>query len=523
MSKVATVAETRLIEGIANQQGITFDEMIQRAGKAIADRVLAQVIHLTSPKITILVGSGNNGSDGIVAGLLVAQAREDIAVRFYLLKERPNDPYLDIAQQAQLFITISSLDLDKRLLRNLIASSDVIIDSLFGIGVNLPLRDEAQRILRVVQQVLRSEVMPTESVTFPVVTPRSLAKPYVIAVDVPSGVNADTGEIDKNTLYADETITFIAYKKGLFLADAVNVSGKIALASLDFPENLPPLKALNTTLVDFPYVTKKLPSRPLNSHKGIFGKVVIVGGSENYYGAIQFAAKGAYKSGAGLVTVATSQTHISALAPQNPETIWIPYNSLELTSVCESADVVLLGCGLGTSSQSAFILEQCLSVKLRTAVIDADALTLLGHQPSWWQKLPHQTILTPHPKEMARLCNLTLEEVVKNRWEIVLEKAQTWNVTVLLKGAHTLIATPQGQRFVLPFKTDALAKAGMGDVLAGMIAGFLAQKTTLVDSAIIGSYIHAYSALLASQSQSTRSILPSDILENIGIALKHFS
>lgn len=532
MIRITTIAEIRAIEAEADANDITYDEMMKSAGQAIANHALAMLKHLPDPQITLLIGGGNNGGDGILAGLFIAQANEKALVRFYLLKERPNDPYLNVAKQVGLFIAYANDDKDKRLLRNMVASADLVIDALFGIGVRLPIRDEAQAVLRATNQALNERQRDYHSAaTQPLTMPkrlRAFAPIRVLAVDVPSGLDADSGKLDKNAIHADETLTFITAKVGQLTFEGAQAVGQLSVNTLGISQKLINNHSQNIALPTLEDAAKCLPHRPLDGHKGTFGKAMIVGGAQNYYGAILLAAQGAYRAGAGLIAVAAPQAHVQTLAPHLPEAIWHALTEASALNVTAAqalmhaltgADALLIGCGMGQDEASEAFLQNTLQRQQTPLVLDADALNLLSKVKDWDSALPRNAILTPHPAEMARLCGITTEEVQLQRWHITREKAQTWGVVVVLKGAHTLVASPQGEMVAIPFKTDALATAGTGDVLGGVITGLLAQGLNAFEAAWLGAYLHGLAGTLASKRLNHRAVMASDVVESLHEAL----
>lgn len=561
MFKVVTIDEMRAIEAASDADGFTYSQMLEQAGRAAADRALQHLQAIDEPRITILVGTGNNGGDGLVAGLFIAQDNPDAEVRFYLLKDR-DDTYIQTARDAGLFVALAEDDSDKRVLRNMVASADLVLDALFGIGVRLPIRDEAQRILRNTQRAInerRNAEPDTVNVTLDAIDqfPRA-PKQTVLAIDVPSGLNADTGAVDSNTIAADETITFIAAKRGLFDFPGAATVGKVTVADIGMNTKLAPYHDIQHHVSDAHRVADLLPKRPADAHKGTFGKAMIVAGSLNYVGAAALASAAAYRSGAGLVTVGAPSNVIAALAGRLQEATWLmlPHN---MGVIAESAadllrkeltgySSLLIGPGIGTEKTTREFLQTLLqepeaihkSSKRRlgfqtapeaatdedsdapsilpSLVVDADGLNLLAEIDEWWTLLPDATIITPHPGEMARLAKLETSEVQSNRVELALEKAAAWNVILVLKGAHTLIAHPDGRLTYNPFKSDALSTAGTGDVLAGLITGLLAQGTAPYDAAIAACYLHGLAGDVAAASQSTRSVMAGDVLTALGEA-----
>jgi NAD(P)H-hydrate epimerase len=525
----------RAIEAAADAAGMTYDQLMQNAGKAAADRALTVLKNIPDPRVIVLVGPGNNGGDGLVAGLLIAQAQPRADVRFYLLKDRPaDDPYIQIAQQAQLFIATAENDYDKRLLKNMVASSDILLDALFGIGVRLPLRDEVAKVLRAVNQIIneRHSARPETIMLNPAKTGQILrpTRLYVLAIDCPSGLDCDSGAVDKNVIPADETITFIAAKPGHFLFPGAATIGELTLADAGVPADFKAFAADYDSVVDAEWVRETLPIRTLDANKGTFGKALIIGGSVNYVGAPGLSAQAAYRSGAGLVAVAAPNHVASVLAPHTLETTWlmlpetsaITPNALPMLQANLSLyDALLIGPGLGREKTTTeFLLALLPHLNQTPLVLDADALNILSEIEHWWEKLPPNTIITPHPGEMARLTGFTTTEVQAKRWALAAEKAAEWRVILVLKGAHTIIASPQGHRAVLPFKNDALATAGTGDVLAGLIVGLLAQGMKPLEAASAGAYIHGLAGEITTRTQSSRSVIAGDVLNAIGTALQ---
>jgi ADP-dependent NAD(P)H-hydrate dehydratase / NAD(P)H-hydrate epimerase len=560
--RIATVEQIRAIEKEADAKGYAYSEMMDSAGRATADRARDILKGIVAPRIAVLVGAGNNGGDGLVAGLYIAQDNPDALVNFYLLEKR-DDSYVKTAIEAGIPISHAEDDKDKRVLKHIIASADLLIDALFGIGVRLPVKAEAQKILRHAKAAIeeRRSDSPAKIVINPARSkqiPRS-APLYVLAVDCPSGMDCDSGAIDSNTIPADETITFIAAKKGQFAYPAADYLGTLSVADIGISPKLDSVKALSDAVLDSETVRQLLPKRGSDSHKGTYGRALIVAGSVNYVGAPALSAEAAYRAGAGLVTVAAPNPVIMALAGSLREVTWqmLPHDMGVISEGATSLlfkelskmKAILVGPGLGTEKTTGAFLQKLLQpngekakaqskrslgfqvtmtalkeaeekLSLPPLVLDADALNLLAEKENWWTLLPENTIITPHPGEMARLTGLETTEVQAQRWQLAAEKAKAWNVILVLKGAHTVIASPKGDFVVLPFKTDALAKAGTGDVLGGLMVGLLAQGMKAFDAAISAAYLHGMAGQIAAEKQSSRSVLASDVLASIGEAFQ---
>lgn len=564
MFKVVTPDEMRAIEAASDQAGFSYASMLESAGRMAANRALEIIADVAEPRITILVGPGNNGGDGLVAGLFIAQDHEDAEVRFYLLKDR-DDQYIQTARDAGLFIAMAENDTDKRVLRNMVASADLVMDALFGIGVRLPIRDEAQKIMRQATRAIneRRRARP-EKVSINVSKTEQIPKAaaqYVLAIDTPSGLDGETGKLDSNTIKADETITFIAAKRGQLLFPGAEAVGRLTIAEIGTSPKLEPYDAIQHYISDARSIAELLPARPMDAHKGTFGKAMVVAGSVNYVGAAALAAEAAYRTGAGLVSVGAPGSVIAALAGHIREATWLllPHDmgviaegaANVLAKEIRDYDSLLVGPGLGREKTTGDFLLNLLrqnkastkptkrrlgfqtettsrpeenledsGAKLPPLVIDADGLNLLAEMDEWWKLLPENTILTPHPGEMARLAGVATSEVQANRLQIAQEKAAEWHVILVLKGAHTIIATPDGDVTFSPIKTDALATAGTGDVLAGTIAGLLTQKMDAANAAIAGTYVHGLAGVVAAEGSSTRSVLAGDVLNALSEAFR---
>lgn len=563
--KVVSVAQMQAIEAAAAADGIAYSTMFERVAIAVADRILEHIRSVDEPRVAILVGGGNNGGDGLVTALRL-QEIADVEIGVYLVKARSDDDeMLSAVRESGVFVAEADSDQQYRVLRNMVASAHVVVDAIFGIGARLPLEGDVAKVLRNIQQALKPPAPePEESV---LLDPEGESSVYssqqvVIALDCPSGVNCDTGEVDKLAIKADETITFIAVKQGLLELPAAEHVGKLWVATLGIPADLDALQSVQVTYVTGQQVQQMLPQRSTVGHKGTFGKAFIVAGSVNYTGAAGLAALGAYRSGAGLVTVAAPMPVIGGLAAQMLEATWIllPHDmgvasekaAEVITKEVGSYKAMLIGPGMGQEDTTKDLLltlfEQTeqkprrstrgigfaglrkddevetetddVSVTLPPLVLDADALNLLAKVDNWWEHIPENTIITPHPGEMARLCNLETSDVQSRRIELAIEKAAAWQTVVLLKGAHTVVAAPDGQCAVLPFKTAALSTAGTGDVLAGIIVSLLAQGSDPYNAAIVGAYIHGRAGALAEEyAGNSHSVIAGDVADLVGDVL----
>lgn len=258
------------------------------------------------------------------------------------------------------------------------------------------------------------------------------------------------------------------------------------------------------------WVVKRLPSRPKDANKGTFGKVLVIAGSENFPGAAYLSCTSAYRVGAGLVTLVTVPSVKVIISRKLPEVTFLSFK--EVHEKLSYFNVCLLGPGLGQNDKTTKITEELLSKRLPTMVIDGDGLNILSKMDKWWEMLSGEVVLTPHPGEMSRLTGMTIDKIQKDRISIVRRFSKKWNQVVVLKGANSVIVSPTGEVKINPFANPALATAGTGDVLSGIIAGFIAQGLKLFDAACCGVYIHALVGELISKKIGDAGMLASDLL-----------
>ena len=512
--KIVTADEMREIERRAAGIGLPWEVLMENAGKAVAQEIRQIWGRVAGKRVLVLVGPGNNGGDGLVAARYLHDWGAD--VHAYLCSQRPEaDPNYRLAQERGFQLTQAAQDEGLVSLDRALLLADAVIDALFGTGKTRPIDGIFREVLGRLRQAREAQ-------------PR-LA---IIAVDLPSGLNSDTGAADPACPGADITITLGYPKLGLFALPGWERAGKLIVADIGIPPDLG--QELPTELITAEGTRGVLPQRPPDANKGTFGRVLVTAGSINYIGAAYLACAGATRVGAGLVTLATAQSLQPTLAAKLTE---VTYASLpesepgliaaEATGVLQERlpdyNVLLLGCGLGQSpSVIEFITSSLLSqpASLPALVLDADALNTLANIPQWWHRLSQDAILSPHPGEMARLTGLSVSEVQSDRLGTTRQAAARWGKTVVLKGAFSLVAAPDGRARISPVANPGLASAGTGDVLAGAIAGLVAQGLSLFDAAACGIYLHVAAAEIVKESLGDAGMLASDLLPALPLAIK---
>jgi hydroxyethylthiazole kinase-like uncharacterized protein yjeF len=360
--------------------------------------------------------------------------------------------------------------------------------------------------------------------------------PAILAVDCPSGLNCDTGAMDPAALSADATITFGLLKWGQLQHPGAAACGLLTVTDLGISPEL--TAEIQTELIESRQINAWLPKRQADAHKGTFGRAMIAAGSLNYTGAAYLSSSAAAHAGAGLVTLAIPAPLHAVLAGTLPEITWLPLPGAEgvhsaagvagLTSGLAGYDALLIGPGLTTHSETREFIVALFGPSgldretwQGRVVVDADALNILAVEPDWPACLPPQSILTPHPGEMARLTGSSPDSINARRIESARRYAATWGHVVVLKGAHTVIAEPGGRAGVLPFALPVLATAGSGDVLAGAIVAMLAQGLQPYEAAVCGAYLHGHAGLIVRRSVSIAGVVARDLISRLPEALRH--
>lgn len=513
--KYVSVGEMIQIEQASDAAGHSYQAMMEAAGWGLAEKIQENYGTSEAQRITAVIGSGNNGGDALVAlELLHGWGWETSAL---VLKAREEDDPLVRRYQhsgGRLILCHDPESCGDVIAREL-SRSDVLVDGLLGTGIRLPVRGELALQMGKIKEWLSSQAVP----------------PWVVAVDCPSGVDCDTGAVDEVCFPADLTVTMAAVKQGLLKFPAYGYLGDLTLVDIGLPEGLEPWERISREVVDYRRVEGVLPRRPLDAHKGTFGTALIVAGSVNYTGAAYLTGAGAYRVGAGLVEIAAPEGVRGCLAGRLPEAIWLVLGSEEggiaggstgnMAGSLARATALCLGPGLGTREGTVqFVGELVGREDLPPVVVDADGLRALAEKEDGVGLLPAPAVLTPHPGEMAALTGLSVEEIQEDRVSTAEQFAAEWGHVVVLKGALTVIAAPGGRTMVIPVANSALAAAGTGDVLAGLITGLMAQGAAPFQAAYAGAWIHAWAgASAADQLGTPTSVLAGDVLAGVSEVL----
>lgn len=457
-------------------------ELMRRAGRAAWHCALRHWPQ--AQRIVVVCGPGNNGGDGYVLARLALEAGRNVRV-VRLAEHSPTSPQATRARdefrerngRTETFI-------------DALPPADLIVDALFGLGLSRAPEGGAQALIEAIN-----------------------AHPGAcLALDVPSGVDADRGAVHGAAVAATRTLEFIVPKPGLRTGRAIDLCGRLELAELQVPEPVFEGVEAHSALLTTEALRNVLRPRARNSHKGQSGRVLCLGGDHGSGGAIILCADAALRSGAGLVDIATREEHIAAVLARRPEAMARAVErSEDLAVQLQQADVVAIGPGLGQGVWGRVLFGAALGAG-KPLVLDADALNLLAARE---QTLPPDTILTPHPGEAARLLGSTTVDVQNDRFGAAHAIAEKYDATVVLKGAGTIIASNGRRPGLIGAGNPGMAVGGMGDLLTGVIAALRAQGQPAFDAACVGALLHAAAGDDAAREGGERGLLPSDLLPRL--------
>lgn len=477
--------------------------LMENAGLRLVDAIRAT----NARRIVIVAGPGNNGGDGLVAARhLYRQIRvslwTSVALEDYSGDARIN---ADIVRRLEIPCRWLRDDDVLSALEAELASADLVVDALLGTGLSRNVDSYYGEIIN------RINNCPAP----------------VLAVDIPSGICADSGKALGAAVRATKTVTFALPKQGHFLFPGSEYTGDLQIADIGIPPAL--LSGAPVTLVTESTARSLLPNRPCDAHKGTFGSVLLVAGSLGMSGAVVLSARAALRGGCGLIFAATPRSVQPTVAAQVAEAITVPLPENRLGRVMEESlyilrekwrtcQAVAVGPGMSQDEVSLPVLAGVLAECPLPVVLDADALNLLAKNPELLGKRDAPTLLTPHPGEAARLLGSSIGEIQADRPAAVLAIAKRYQSIVVLKGAHTLIGHPKGQTAINVTGNSGMATAGSGDVLTGLLAALLAQGLSAFDAARLGVYLHGLAGDLAAQGVGETALVAGDITNHISKA-----
>lgn len=485
--------------------GVGEHELILRVAHCALDALQEGEYDTSAP--CIVCGHGNNGADGMALATLLWQIGCRVTIVYTGKTDADGKPDADaMSAQCKIFYQKALTSGIPVLVNALPERATVFVDAIFGIG----LRGEIDAHVCRVIEAINERGVP------------------VLAIDIPSGVYADTGNTAQIAVCATQTLSVQSDKIGLSVYPGAGHAGTVTLADVGIVQDpdAPPIACFSIEDSDLPFL---MPPRPARSHKGTYGRVLVIGGSPCMAGAAYFAAMGAFRAGAGLVEIFTPEQNRTVLQTLIPEAILCCYQAEEdlvplLKGAIGRADAVVMGCGIGCSDAAKAAVSTALDTISVPLVLDADALNVIAKHPELLKNIPpeqkKQTVMTPHAAEAARLLGAFagIDAVTEHILATAQSLYEQFEINVLLKDAHSVIHTCDGICFVNSIGSTALSTAGSGDVLAGVIAGLAASKTNpmpMGKTAALGAYLHAKAGVRAEQAVGAHAAMARDILNGL--------
>ncbi|MDI6890318.1 MAG: NAD(P)H-hydrate dehydratase [Thermodesulfovibrionales bacterium] len=528
--KVVTAEEMRVIDRrTIEEYGILSVVLMERAGLAVASKIkelFGKSKDSNHQKVIVLAGSGNNGGDGLVVARNLHNECWDVKV---FLTPRPEDLKGDALLQYNAAVKFG-VDIRpiKELLKqqSVITPHSIIVDALLGTGLS---KNVTGMLSEVISLLNRSNIP-------------------IISVDIPSGISSDNGQVMGEAVKADYTVTFGLPKRGHLLFPGAQHTGKLFIEDIGFPEELLRSDKLNVELLMKNEVSPLIPQRHRYSYKGDYGHVLIIAGSRGKTGAALMAAKACLRSGAGLVTIGVPESlaeifqsrvteEMTLILPDKGDgTLSEKASRVILNFLDEKADIIAIGPGIGVSADTRKLMEVLIRNSRNPMVVDADGINSLKGGKKVFVKAKAPMIFTPHPGEMARLLNqppfakggqggitVSTQDIEKDRINTALSFAKETGAYLVLKGVPTIIAGPDGRAYINSTGNPGMATAGTGDVLTGMISGFLGQGIKPFNASILGVYMHGLAGDIAASEKGEHPLIATDIIDKIPVAFRSLS
>lgn len=446
---------------------------------------------------TIVCGTGNNGGDGLaVARHLFSMGMK---VNVFIIGEHTmsNDCLANnnILKNMGIFINHITKTEDIEKLKEDLNKNDMTIDAIFGIGLKRKIEDIYDEVINAMNK----------------------NSSYILSIDIPSGMMCDSFGILGNCIEANKTVSFEVYKKGFLDYGSEKYTGDIAIEKIGVPEYVVNKYHKKEYLIEINYIKSIIKKRRKYSHKGDFGRVAIIAGSEKYTGAAYIVSQGAVRSGAGLVTLCTEKAVVSILQSKMVEAMIMSYEDSGFEKLIVNSDSIAIGPGMGNSENTFNLVKDILSTEGCPVVIDADGLNVLQDNLDLLKNSKRQIVITPHMGEMSRLTGLSSKEIIENRIDVAVNFAKKYGVIVLLKGYNTIITNGE-EVYINSTGNSKMASGGMGDALTGIIASFIGQGYDVLKATILSAFIHGYSGDMLSKDMFC--VNASHIIEKLPYAIE---
>ncbi len=514
--RIVTADEMKALDRAAIEDyGISGLVLMENAGRQTVEVIRRVLGEVRGRVITIFIGKGNNGGDGLViARHLLNMGAEVKVLSIVNTGEISGDAAINLDIWRKMDQKVYSVHQGDgiNIVKLAIMNTDLIVDAIYGTGFRGKMWEKVGRVI----DVLNNSGKP------------------IVAVDVPSGLEAATGRVRGPCIRARHTVTFGLPKVGLFLEPGADYAGEITVADISLPGVLVEKEAPHRYLITAECVKKWLPQRPSSAHKGNFGRVLVIAGSRGMTGAAVLAGEAAIRSGAGLVTVAVPETLHDIMEAKLTEVMTVPLpdtgsGSLSwearhrIMPLLENMDVLAIGPGLSQAPEVIKLVRELAPAVKIPLVLDADALNALAGEAGILGELQAPAVITPHPGEMARLMGLAPKDIQEDRIGNAVKAATAWNVVTLLKGSRTVVAAPEGTVYINPTGNPGMATGGSGDVLTGIIAALIAQGLKPDRAAAVGAYLHGFAGDLAAREKGMMGLIAGDIISALPAAAKELT
>ena len=509
MLKVCFAQQMRCIDRAAEEIGkIPSIVLMENAAMACVDELKHDFNDLLKARVAVFCGKGNNGGDGFAIARHLYNMGVEVCVYLVSGTDIEGDAKINFDIIKNMNVEMETL-VDTDGLNYIVKSYDIIVDAILGTGISGTVRGLAYDVIKIINDNAK----------------------YIMSVDVPSGMNSDSGEICGVCINAHKTVTFAAYKIGMFKFPAAEYTGKISVKDISIPQYIIDNQNIRINVTDNEFVRNNIRKRKSNTQKGDYGKVLVIAGSKGMTGAAYLSSQAAVLSGSGLVTLGICQSINSVLEMKTTEVMTFPLSDSggalaydaadEIIGRLNDFDAVLFGPGLGRSKEIPEILRRILKHSKIPVVIDADGINALARDLTILSDCVCPVIFTPHAVEMSRLTGFSKEYIEENRYEVTAEFSQRYGVTVLLKGRYTLVTAQDGLQYTNITGNPGLATGGSGDVLAGILVSLLARGMHEATAAAIAAYIHGMAGDFAAFTYGEESVTAQNVMENIPRALCH--
>ena len=500
MFKACYAEEMRNLDRAATEIGMIPSILLMENAALACINELKKDFQLNKCKVAIFCGKGNNGGDGLAIARHLYNM--GVKVNIYLVSgnEFSGDAGINYDIVKTMDIPVDTVT-DTDGFEYVIRSYDIIIDAILGTGISGDVRGTAFDIIKLINENAR----------------------YIMAVDIPSGINSDSGEICGICINAKKTVTFAAYKIGMFMYPAADSVGEVVVAPISIPQKVIDSQNLQINVTDAEFVRNIIPKRKNNSQKGDYGKLLIIAGSKGMTGAAYLASEAALKSGAGLITLACPNSVNAILENKTTEVMTLPLNDNDghvaysaasvILARTEDVDAVLVGPGLGRSQDAVEIVKTLLRGANVPVIVDADALYAVAQNKELLHECTCDLIFTPHAMEMSRLTGLDIAYIEENRVQVSREFSEEAGAVLLLKGNHSIVTAPSLVQYINNTGNPGMASGGSGDVLAGIVAAFVARGIDGADATAAAAFIHGMAGDIARERYGSESLSANNILE----------